>query len=72
MQDDNMYIERCIKLRDKREVIKEIRGDIREMQEEIKDIKNYKNSKDLEVIYELIEEQMKLLDCNLMILKNLL
>lgn len=72
MQDDNMYIKRCNKLRDKREVIKEIRGDIREMQEEIKDIKNYKNSKDLEVIYELIEEQMKLLDCNLMILKNLL
>lgn len=72
MQDDNMYIKRCNKLRDKREVIKEIRGDIREMQEEIKDIKNYKNSKDLEVIYELIEEQMKLLDCNLMILKNLI
>ena len=72
MQDDNMYVKRCNKLRDKREVIKEIRGDIREMQEEIKDIKNYKNSKDLEVIYELIEEQMKLLDCNLMILKNLI
>lgn len=72
MQDDNMYIKRCNKLRDKKESIKEMRGDIREMQEEIKDIKNYKNSKDLEVIYELIEEQMKLLDCNLMILKNLL
>jgi len=72
MQDDNMYIKRCNKLRDKKESIKEMRGDIREMQEEIKDIKNYKNSKDLEVIYELIEEQMKLLDCNLMILKNLI
>jgi len=67
-----MYIKRCNKLRDKKESIKEMRGDIREMQEEIKDIKNYKNSKDLEVIYELIEEQMKLLDCNLMILKNLI
>jgi uncharacterized membrane protein (DUF106 family) len=72
MQDDNMYIKKCIKLRDKREVIKEMRSDIREMQEEIKDIKHYKSSQDLELIYELIEEQMKLLDCNLMILKNLI
>lgn len=72
MQDDNMYIKRCVKLRDKREVIKEIREDIKDIELEIEDMKHNKNNQDLQIIYELIEEQLKLLDCNLMILKNLL
>lgn len=67
----DLFIDKLFKLRDKRNNIKQMRDDIKEMLLELDDIKHYKNNQDLQIIYELIKEQMLLLDCNLMILKNL-
>lgn len=67
----DLFIDKLFKLRDKRNNIKQMRDDIKEMLLELDDIKHYKNNQDLQIIYDLIEEQIKLLDCNLMILKNL-